>query len=58
MSHMAKNDDNNFYNAKDISEKLSIPYKYLTRIMAKLVNSNIITSTRGREGGRRIPPQR
>jgi len=51
MSHMAKNDDNNFYNAKDISEKLSIPYKYLTRIMAKLVNSNIITSTRGREGG-------
>lgn len=51
MSHMAKNDGIFFYNAKNISKELSIPYKYLTRIMAQLVNANIITSTRGREGG-------
>jgi Rrf2 family protein len=38
-------------NAKQISEQLSIPYKYLTKIMTQLTNANLIKSIRGREGG-------
>jgi len=39
------------HHAKEISEKLNIPYKYLTKIMAQLVEAKIINSIRGREGG-------
>jgi len=51
MIFISQNSDIKLFHAKDISEKLSIPYKYLTKIMSKLVEANIITSTRGREGG-------
>jgi Rrf2 family protein len=51
VTFIVQNGSQNKYNAKDISEKLSIPYKYLTRIMTQLVEANIIISTRGREGG-------
>lgn len=51
VTHMVQNGAKNKYNAKDISEKLLIPYKYLTRIMTQLVVADIIVSTRGREGG-------
>ena len=51
MTFIVQNDENKLYNAKNISEKLSIPYKYLTRIMTQLVESNLIKSIRGREGG-------
>lgn len=51
MTYIAKEDEKKFYKAKEISEALSIPYKYLTKIMTQLVNANIITSVQGREGG-------
>ncbi len=51
VTFIVQNGSKNKYNAKDISEKLSIPYKYLTKIMSLLVEANIITSSRGREGG-------
>ena len=51
MIFIAQNPNIKLFHAKDISEKLSIPYKYLTKIMSKLVEANIITSIRGREGG-------
>ena len=51
VTFIVQNGSKNKYNAKDISEKLSIPYKYLTKIMTQLVEANIIISTRGREGG-------
>lgn len=51
MTYIVKYSENKFHHAKVISEKLSIPYKYLTRVMTQLVNANILTSTRGREGG-------
>jgi len=51
VTFIVQNGSKNKYNAKDISEKLSIPYKYLTKIMTQLVEANIIVSTRGREGG-------
>jgi len=51
MTFIVNNDSNKLFNAKIISEKLSIPYKYLTKIMTQLVDANIIVSIRGREGG-------
>lgn len=50
MEFIAK-DSETLYNAKTISEKLSIPYKYLTKIMTQLIEANFLKSIRGREGG-------
>ncbi len=54
VAYIVQNGSKNKYNAKDISKKLSIPYKYLTKIMSLLVEGNIILSSRGREGGYNI----
>ena len=51
MVAITEHNEAKLLNAKSISEKFEIPYKYLTRIMPQLVNANLITSTRGREGG-------
>ncbi len=51
MIFFAQNNTDKLFNAKIISEKLEIPYKYLTKIMTQLVDANILISTRGREGG-------
>ena len=54
MTFIAHNNTGKLLNAKNISEALNIPYKYMTSIMTKLVVANIIVSTRGREGGYKI----
>lgn len=51
MTYIVKANEKNFYKAKEISEVLNIPYKYLSKIMTELVNANILTSVQGREGG-------
>lgn len=51
MTYIAKHHDQKFHRAKEISEALGIPYKYLTAIMTQLVKAKIITSVQGREGG-------
>jgi len=51
VAFMVKEGYTKKYNAKDIAEKLEIPYKYLTRIMTQLVEGGVIISTRGKEGG-------
>ena len=51
MTLIANSDKESLYNAKELSDTLNIPYKYLTKTMTKLVNANIIDSIRGREGG-------
>lgn len=51
VTFIVQNGSNNKYTAKDISETLSIPYKYMTKIMTLLVEGGIISSLRGREGG-------
>ena len=51
MIAITKHDELKLLNAKSISEKFDIPYKYLTRIMPQLVGAGLIVSTRGREGG-------
>lgn len=54
LNHIANNDDKALLNAKDISQTLSIPYKFLSKIMTELVKSNFIVSIRGRDGGYRL----
>lgn len=51
VTYIVQNGQNNKHTAKDISEKLSIPYKYMTRIMTLLVEAGILFSSKGREGG-------
>jgi Rrf2 family protein len=51
MIAIAKHNETKPLNAKSISEKFDIPYKYLTRITPQLVNAKLIISTRGRDGG-------
>jgi len=48
---MAKSKDGQPINATILSETLSIPYKFLTKIMTELVDAGFILSIRGREGG-------
>jgi Rrf2 family nitric oxide-sensitive transcriptional repressor len=50
MEFIAK-DTTALYNAKTISDELTIPYKYLTKIMTLLISADLIKSIRGREGG-------
>lgn len=42
---------NSLLSAKEIAEKLNIPYKFLTKIMGELTKAEFIKSIRGREGG-------
>ena len=51
IMEMITQDTQKLHNAKNISEQLSIPYKYLTKIMTQLTNADLIKSSRGREGG-------
>ena len=51
MTHIVQNNDIKLFKAKNISEVLDIPYKYMTKIMTQLSQANIILSTRGRDGG-------
>ena len=51
MTYIAKTSEKKFHRAKEISEILDIPYKYLSKIMTELATANILTSVQGREGG-------
>jgi len=44
-------DQNKLYHAKKISEQLTIPYKYLSKIMTMLSHAELIQSIQGRKGG-------
>lgn len=51
-----KNDD--FSNAKELSESLSIPYRFLLRVLGKLKRGGVLLSRMGEKGGYRLarPP--
>lgn len=51
LTYMVDKKDTKPINAKDLSDTLSIPYKFLTKIMTELVKAGLIISIRGREGG-------
>jgi Rrf2 family protein len=54
LGYIANHEDQKLCSAKELSEALTIPYKFLTKIMMKLVNENFIISIRGREGGYKL----
>jgi len=54
LSYIANKNDKQLYSAKELSEILNIPYKFLTKIMTELVKTNFIISIRGREGGYKL----
>ena len=41
-------------NATELSDVLSIPYKFLTKIMTELAKADLIVSIRGRDGGYKL----
>ncbi len=53
LSYIA-NSHGKLQNAKELSQILAIPYKFLTKIMTELVKSEFIISIRGREGGYKL----
>ena len=54
LSYIANKKDKKMHSAKELSDILSIPYKFLTKIMTELVKANFIISVRGREGGYKL----
>jgi Rrf2 family protein len=53
MSLMAR-DETRLYRADDIFNSLKIPYRYLRKLMTRLVKSGLIASEQGVFGGYRI----
>ena len=51
LAYMVNHKDAPLISAKELSENLKIPYKFLTKIMTELVKVGFIESIRGREGG-------
>lgn len=51
VKHMAMGGENSPSSAKDISEKYSIPYDLLSKVLQKLKKENILTSVQGTHGG-------
>ncbi len=54
LSYMANHRGGELLSAREISETLNIPYKFLTKIMTDLVKEGFIVSIRGREGGNKL----
>lgn len=51
LAYMADQKDSRLMNATELAEALSIPYKFLTKIMTEIVKAGLVVSIRGREGG-------
>jgi Rrf2 family protein len=49
--YIALQKDSNFISIKEISEKLEISFHFLTKILQKLTNKNLMKSYRGPNGG-------
>lgn len=54
LAYIANKSEGKLISAKELSEILDIPYKFLTKIITDLVKEGFIVSTRGREGGVRL----
>ncbi|WP_297482356.1 Rrf2 family transcriptional regulator [Sulfurimonas sp.] len=51
LAYIADHKEKTLFSATELSNELSIPYKFLTKIMTELVKADFIESIRGREGG-------
>lgn len=54
LTYIANLNDNKLCSAKELSQMLDIPYKFLTKIMTQLVKAEFIISVQGREGGYKL----
>lgn len=54
LSYIANHSKGKLLSARELSEILDIPYKFLTRIMTDLVREEYLISVRGREGGNKL----
>jgi len=54
VSYIAKKNETQLCSAKELSQILTIPYKFLTKIMASLVRAELVVSIKGREGGYKL----
>jgi Rrf2 family protein len=53
MAYLARRPDDSA-SVAHLAETLSIPYKYLARLMTQLSQAGLLTSTQGKKGGYRI----
>lgn len=54
MMELAKTTDDSLLKTREISERQSIPLKYLEQIINTLKKNSLVTSVRGSEGGYRL----
>jgi len=54
LAYITNKKDSELTNAMELAESLTIPYKFLTKIMAELVKADLVKSIRGRDGGYRL----
>ena len=51
LAYIADHGEEGLLNSTELSNRLTIPYKFLTKIMTELVKMDFVDSIRGREGG-------
>lgn len=58
VDFFAREKDDTFMNAKELSTRLKIPYRFLLRVLGKLKRGGILASKMGESGGYRLarPP--
>lgn len=54
LNYIANHSKGKLLSARELSEVLDIPYKFLTKIVTDLVKEGFIISIRGREGGNKL----
>ena len=54
LGYIANHSDGKLLSARELSEVLNIPYKFLTKIVTDLVKEDFLVSVRGREGGNKL----
>ena len=54
LGYIANYSEGKLLSARELSEALNIPYKFLTKIVTDLVKEGYIVSIRGREGGNKL----
>jgi len=51
LAYITDHKEKKLLSATELATSMSIPYKFLTKIMTELVKADIVESIRGREGG-------
>ncbi|HOF88108.1 MAG TPA: Rrf2 family transcriptional regulator, partial [Armatimonadota bacterium] len=54
MLYLAHHAGDGAISAATVAEAMDIPYRFLRRILSRLVGTNLLVSTRGKQGGLRL----